>query len=194
MSKESIIEKILADADLQAKATIEEAEKQAAEIIQAAQFDCDNYMAKFTAEKNKMVAETASRAETVASIDAKKIILKAKSDLIDDIYNKALSKARALSKETCKKVILGMLDRAEDGDKVVVSKREQEIGVKMLVDSVAKKRNISLVLDKDPGDFDGGIILSSNGIDKNLTFEVEFDMIRSETESDIAKELFGKDV
>ncbi|HAT83330.1 MAG TPA: V-type ATP synthase subunit E, partial [Clostridiales bacterium] len=41
------------------------------------------------------------------------------------------------------------------------------------------------------GDFDGGLILSENGVDKNFTFEVEVALLKEQTEAKTAKEIFG---
>ena len=40
------------------------------------------------------------------------------------------------------------------------------------------------------GDFAGGLILRGNGIDKNLTFEVELALIRDSAVAEIAKQIF----
>ena len=50
MSKQAIIEKILSDADAQARATIEEAEKKADEIISLAAEQCKSYLARNKSE------------------------------------------------------------------------------------------------------------------------------------------------
>lgn len=84
-----------------------------------------------------------------------------------------------------------MLKFAEDGDKVTVSAREKGIVTKKMVDDAAKAKGAKLALDSEYGDFDGGVLLTGNGIDKNFTFEVEFALLRDATEAKIAKELFG---
>ena len=55
---------------------------------------------------------------------------------------------------------------------------------------MAGDKGITLTLAKISGDFDG-MILSGNGVDKNLTFEVEIALLRDELETQIAKEIFG---
>lgn len=191
MSKEAIIEKIMSDADVQARTAVEEAEKRADEILAVAAEQCKSYLAKSTAEKDRAVKEVAERAETVAELDARKMLLKAKAAVLDEVFGLALEKARSLDKATYKKVIVGMLGFAEDGDKVTVSAREKGIVTKKLVDDVAKAKGIKLTLNPEVGDFDGGIVLTSDGIDKNFTFDVEFALLRDAAEADIAKKLFG---
>lgn len=191
MSKEAIIERILSDADAQARAAVEEADKKAAEIIALATRQCEGYREKMSADTAKAVADIASRTEVVAGLDAGRLMLAAKAEVLDKVYTLALEKARALDEKTYRKVIEGMLQCAEDGDKVIVSERERGIVTKEMVAAVAKSKNIKLSLAAETGDFDGGIVLSSDGVDKNLTFESEFALLRTETESETAKKLFG---
>lgn len=191
MSKEAIIERILSDADAQARAAVEEADKKAAEIIALATRQCEGYREKMSADTAKAVADIASRTEVVAGLDAGRLMLAAKAEVLDKVYTLALEKARALDEKTYRKVIGGMLQCAEDGDKVIVSERERGIVTKEMVAAVAKSKNIKLSLAAETGDFDGGIVLSSDGVDKNLTFESEFALLRTETESETAKKLFG---
>lgn len=191
MSKEAIIEKILSDADVQARTTVEEAEKKADEILALAAEQCKSYLAKSKSETDRAVKEVAERAETVAELDARKMLLRAKSAVLDEVFALALEKARALDKATYKKIIVGMLNFAENGDKVTVSAREKGIVTKKLVDDVAKAKGIKLTLNDKEGDFDGGIILTSDGIDKNFTFDVEFALLRDAAEAETAKKIFG---
>lgn len=191
MSKEAIIEKILSDADVQARTTVEEAEKKADEILALAAEQCKSYLAKSKSETDRAVKEVAERAETVAELDARKMLLRAKSAALDEVFALALEKARALDKATYKKIIVGMLNFAENGDKVTVSAREKGIVTKKLVDDVAKAKGIKLTLNDKEGDFDGGIILTSDGIDKNFTLDVEFALLRDAAEAETAKKIFG---
>lgn len=191
MSKEAIIERILSDADAQARAAIEEAENKAAEILAVAEKQCDSYRRKVAADIARAVEDVAARVEVVAGLDAGKLMLAAKADILDRVYAMALEKARALDKKTYRKVVEGMLQCAENGDKVIVSERERGIVTKDMVAEVAKSKNIKLTLSSEKGTFDGGIILTSDGVDKNLTLETEFALLRTETEAETAKKLFG---
>lgn len=191
MSKEAIIEKILSDADAQARAAVEEAESKASEILALAKKQCDEYRGRVSAETAKSAEETVARAEVVAGLDAGKLMLAAKADVLDRVYARALEKARSLDKKTYRKIVEGMLQCAEDGDKVIISERESGIVTKDTVAAVAKRKNVKLTLASEKGNFDGGIILSSDGVDKNLTLETEFAILRAETEAETAKKLFG---
>lgn len=191
MGKEAIIEKILSDARLRADAAIGEANAKADEILSAAAEQCKAYYSNSKSAEDVAVKDIISRSRTVAELDSKKLILGAKSEILDRVFDLALKKARELDKAEYKKLITGMLMTAEDGDVVTVSEREADIVTRALVADIAKKKGIKLTLSESRGDFDGGIILSGRGVDKNLTLEVEFDILRDSIESQIAKELFA---
>ncbi len=190
MGKEAIIEKIISDAEARANAILEEARLKADEIIATAAQECKEYLAKNKHEIDVATSEIAKRSETVAELDARKLGLGAKSKTLDLTYSLVLEKLRNLDKKTLKALLLGMLDKAEGGDVVIISENEKDIVTSKVVQDVAKKKGITLTLSEKFGDFDGGMILSGKGVDKNLTFDAELDVLREDTEGRVAKELF----
>lgn len=191
MGKDAIIDKIMCDAKLRADAMVGEAKAKADSILAQTAEQCKQYLAKSKSETDAAVRDIAVRSEAVAELDAKKLMLKAKSEIVDSTFSLALDKARNLDAKTYKKLVLGMLEQAEDGDTVIISEREKKIITKETVAEYAKKKGIKLKLSDSLGDFDGGIILSGKGIDKNLTFEVELGILREVVEIEIAKDLVG---
>lgn len=190
MGKEAIIEKIISDAEARANAVLEEANAKADEIISVASQECKAYLAKSKHDIDVAVGEIAKRSETVAELDARKLRLGAKAKTIDLTYALVLEKLHNLDKKTAKALLLGMLDKAEDGDEVIISENEKDIVTEKVVADVAKKKGITLTLSPTFGNFDGGMILSGKGVDKNLTFAAELDVLRENTEEKVAKELF----
>lgn len=191
MSKEAIIEKIYSDAKIKADSFVKDAEEKSQEILDEAKKQCAEYIAQSKSETEQMVYDILSRGQIVAELDAKKLQLAAKKEILDIVFVRALEKVKEMNDKEYLKLLLGMLNQAEDGDIITISKREEKVLTQKVVDDFAKKKGIKLSLSKSRGDFDGGMILSGNGIDKNLTLEVEIGMIRSEIETQIAKELFS---
>ena len=107
-------------------------------------------------------------------------------------YETALNKVKNLPKEKYAKLVMGMLSMAEDGDVVTISKREKDVLTESVIKEFAAKKKIKLTLNKEFGEFDGGIILSGSGVDKNLTFETEFQLLKDELEETVAKKLFAE--
>lgn len=191
MSKEAIIDKILSDANLKGDAIIGEANEKANEIISLAANQCKDYLYKSKTEIDRLTLEIDERSRSVAELDARKLMLAAKAQVLDSVYAKTLEKLRNLDKEQYSALIFSMLENAKDGDVVTVSEREKDIVTKESLADFAKKKGISLTLADKFGDFDGGVIISENGVDNNFTLEVEVALLREQTETKIAKEIFG---
>ena len=191
MSKEAIVEKIISDAHLKADSIVAEANAKADEIISAAAEECKEYMYSFKSETDKMIFDVDARTKTVAELDARKLTLAAKTKVLDVVYERTLENLRNLDKEAYSALVFGMLENAKDGDVVTISKREKDIVTKESLAEFAKKKGIKLTLAEQFGDFDGGIVLGGNGVDKNFTFEVEVALLKEQTEAKTAKETFG---
>ena len=191
MSKEAIIDKILSDANLKGDAIIGEANEKANEIISLAANQCKDYLYKSKTEIDRLTLEIDERSRSVAELDARKLLLAAKAQVLDSVYAKTLEKLRNLDKEQYSALIFSMLENAKNGDVVTVSEREKDIVTKESLADFAKKKGISLTLADKFGDFDGGVIISENGVDNNFTLEVEVALLREQTETKIAKEIFG---
>ena len=73
-----------------------------------------------------------------------------------------------------------------------LAKEDKDIITSDVVAKISKKINKKLSLSNEFGDFDGGVILSGEKFDKNLTFALEFSMLREESEAELAKILFGE--
>ena len=191
MSKEAIVEKIISDAHLKADSIVAEANAKADEIISAAAEECKEYMYSFKSKTDKMIFDVDARTKTVAELDARKLTLAAKTKVLDVVYERTLENLRNLDKEAYSALVFGMLENAKDGDVVTISKREKDIVTKESLAEFAKKKGIKLTLAEQFGDFDGGIVLGGNGVDKNFTFEVEVALLKEQTEAKTAKEIFG---
>ena len=191
MSKEAIIDKILSDANLKADAIIGEANGKADEIISLAAKQCKDYLYQSKTEIDRLSLEIDERSRSVAELDARKLLLAAKTQVLDSVYAKTLEKLRNLDKEQYSALIFAMLENAKDGDVVIVSEREKDIVTKQSLADFAKKKGIKLTLADKFGDFDGGVIICENGVDNNFTLDVEVSILREQTETKIAKEIFG---
>lgn len=191
MSKQGIIDKIISDATIKSQSIVADAKEKADEIIAKTAEECKGYINNSTAETDKIVFDIEARSKTVAELDAKKLLLKAKKDVLDEVFALALDKLRNLDVERYSALIFAMLEEANDGDEIVISQREKDIVTKESLDEYASKRGIKLTLLPPSDDFDGGVIIKSNGVDKNLMLEVEIELLKENYEAQVAKEIFG---
>ena len=190
--KEAIIEKIISDATVRGEAVIDDAKFKATEIENAAKAVCASMADNAEKERAAAVNDVLTRSKTVAELDAKKLLFDAKNQVVALTFETALNKVKSLPKEKYAKLVMGMLSMAEDGDVVTISKREKDVLTEAVIKEFAAKKKIKLTLNKEFGDFDGGIILSGSGVDKNLTFETEFQLLKDELEETVAKKLFAE--
>ncbi len=86
--------------------------------------------------------------------------------------------------------IEGMLENADDGDTVTISESDKEVITQAFIKKVADKKGIRLALNKEYGDFCGGVILTNKGCSKNMTLELELASVRENREAKIAKMIF----
>ena len=189
MGKESIVEKILSDANTRANSFVREQNDKADEILADAAQACKSYIYNFKSETDKMVADIEARSKTVAELDARKLMLAAKTVLLNSVFSRAVEKLATLDGDTLKRLLIGMLEVAEDGDVITLGRRQKDCLNAYDIAEFSVKKGIRLTLSESCGDFDG-MILSGHGVDKNLTFGVEVASLREDLETQIAKELF----
>lgn len=191
---DAIINKILADAEEKASQIKTQSKIDCDEVIANAKSEAKKMMDEVLQNKQSVIDETVKRQKAVAELDAKKIVLKSKKDAIDEAFRLAKEQLNSLSSEKYFEVVSNMISTyAEDGDVVTVSAKDKKLITKAKLDKIASAKKIKLTLNKEYGDFEGGVILSGNGMDKNLTFDVELKTLRDEMETEIADMIFNKE-
>lgn len=190
-SKEALIEKIVTDAKTIGEGLIQEAEAQAQSIQNDYEREFSDYRAYKKDKIDKECKNIIERKITVAELDAKKIELGARREILDDIFDKAEAKILKLDDKSYLKFIEKLLTTyAEDNDEVVISKTDKDKITDKFIESVSKKIKKSLTLSKKPGTFNGGIILSNGGCDKNLTLSTIVRQEREQIEIEVQTLIF----
>jgi V/A-type H+-transporting ATPase subunit E len=191
MSKESIINKILSDADERAEGILRDAHQKAGESIAKANADGREDRKIAETQASLKIPELKRRSVSVAELEVKKQALAARQQALGETFDKAVDKLCALPDDKYLAIISAMIKaNATDGDVVVISSNDKKRITTAYLASLAKEMGISLTLSKTFGDFKGGIILESSGCDKNMTFEVEMASLREEIEPKVSAMLF----
>lgn len=185
--KDAIIEKILSDARAKANSTLEEAEAYGKGITETAENDVRIYREKNMRESYEEREEIIRRKITVANLEVKKNILAKKQELIKKAFDEAVV---LIKKDGYENLLVNMLSYAEDGDTVYFSESDKELVDGKWFEKRCKELGKKLTFG-GYGDFSGGIIISGDGNDKNLSLEVELKSVREEYEPKIAAVLFG---
>lgn len=191
-------DKILEDARLQAKEMLKRAESEAAAILNAAKAEAEAKKRAAAEEAGKEAEERKKRLLASADLEGRKQILKAKQDMVDEAFARALDKLSSLPADRyvdliasmaveavrsgTEEIILSPKDRDAYGIEIVnkVNSKLSEKGMKGAVSLSDTTRNIKC-----------GFILKSGNIEINNSFEVIIKMRRDELEAEVVKVLFG---
>lgn len=187
--KEAIINKILEDADEQAQSILSQAEKSSNDAIALAKEWADCYKTAQQKILDKDLEEILSRRLTVAELDNRKLILKAKQDLIEDTFSVALDKLCSLGKTYYTKLVNKLLtENADMCDEVILSC--DGVLTTKDIESLEVFKEKKLKVSDKKGDFKGGVMLVGNNCDKDLTFKAIVSNAKEELISAVAKILF----
>lgn len=188
MSEQAIVERIISDAEEEARQIISDAEEKAKATIAEA---------NVRVERNKQgtEAEVKAKAQSIfdgkaatARLDGAKILLGEKRGVIDALYSRALEKLLGLGEtETLSLCTRLLTEYAEEGDELVFAENfRYEKSVAALPIVKEKKLKIS----KEHAAIDGGMILSGKNSDKNLSYGAILAMDREEQQARIASVIF----
>ncbi|MDE6550766.1 MAG: hypothetical protein K2M44_04650 [Clostridia bacterium] len=188
--KQSIIDKIIRDAELGAEANVAAARKKADAVIAQAVADADAMRAEKLSDKSEQTNELIRRRRSVALLDKKRALSAYKSELTAAVFDDAIDAFKSDKKRYKSYVEELLKSNAEDGDVVIASKYDESVVTSAMVSRVAKSLKIKLALSDKAGDFKGGLILSGVNYDKNLTLDDTVRRIRECSETQVAKILF----
>ncbi|WP_417044956.1 V-type ATP synthase subunit E [Dysosmobacter sp.] len=193
------IEKITARITQEAQAdidhTLADAREQAAQITARYQAQADNEAQSLAARNEKAAAEREERLVSVAQMEARKVTLAAKQEMVEQVYQRALEKLRAMPQEQYTAVLAALLVQASStgAEEVVFSPEDQAKAGKAAVAKANEqlpKGAAGLTVSKETRPIAGGFILKDNNVEVNCTFDTLVRLQRAETAGAVAKKLF----
>ncbi len=187
----AIVEKIIADANGLAKVTLDEARIEAAKIIENAKQSSAEQEKRETEAIKKDCHLIIERRQTVATLDGRKISLRAKQSLISECFDHAIKKILELDSKKYLAYIKSLISKyGENGDEVVLSTANKTV-TKAFIEETVKELGLAITVSKNTSDYRGGIILQTKVVDKNLTLETTLRGLKEEIEQETAEILFG---
>jgi V/A-type H+-transporting ATPase subunit E len=194
---EKIINKIKSDAQLQAENNIKKAQEEAEAIIKAAEEEAlKKYNSIIEITQNEVI-ERKKRLIAMAELEARKIKLKAKQDLISQVFSLAHKKLTSLSPEEYRNILSEMiLSLNPEGDEeLIVSEEDRKKLGNTFLEMVNKKLNENKIKGevKYSGECrqtEGGFILKSGDIETNCSFSSILRMEYNKIEAEVIKVLF----
>ena len=144
------------------------------------------------AEKNeKAAAEREERLKSAAEMDARKTILQAKQEMVDEAYALALDKLCKLPEDEKTALLSDLLVRASStgSEEAVFSEADRAAGAKAVekANAASGKR---IALSKETAPIRGGFILRDQNVEVNCAFETLVRLQKAETAGAVAKILF----
>ncbi len=196
MEAEQVIDKILSDANAQAKKTAD----QAKEKLDSEQANHDAGLAEYK-EQTVAIAKEAAQDEKShilagGRMEIAKEYLAEKRKILDQVFDNARGQIQNLPDEEYRKLMTRlMLEAVETGDEeVVVDKNETRIDLEFMKEVNRKlgpgfQGNLRLAGENQ--DIKGGFILKRGKIKTNVSIDVLLDQAGKDLEIKLAAEIFG---
>ncbi len=174
-----ITEEILAEAKQKAGVIISSAQSDAAEMKKAAEEQCRSFEAKASEKTAQSVKAFSERVESQKGMRARKAILQAKQELIEEIICEAYKRLDAQDDSSYFSMIEMLIEgNAQKGaGEILLSARDLARlpkNFEMRANAIAAKKGGSLQVGKEPAAIENGFILRYNGIDENCTLSALF--------------------
>lgn len=199
---EKITQRIDQDAQAEIDQILGDARRQAAEILARYEAQAKRETEELLGRGEKNAAEREERLASVAQMEAKKLTLATKQEMLDKAFALALEQLASLPEDEYiallaalaaraaatgrEQLIFSPKDRERVGEQVVAAANE-----KLSQDGAAEARVGQLALSEEARPMRGGFILSDGEVEVNCAFETLVRLQRGEVSGEVAKALFG---
>jgi len=192
MEGKDIIESILSEARKKAEEIISAAEENKNRAVEQARSILESKQTEVLAATDVECSQIVDRRVMLAKLDASKVVLGQKQQLIEEVYSKAADSIIALDDQSYRKFVASLIkEYADDGDEVLVCQSDAARLNAEWIDSVSKDVNKKLSLSCENHFEKGGVILRGKSYDKKLTVNTLIEEVRVNTESQVINKLFG---
>jgi V/A-type H+-transporting ATPase subunit E len=193
---DKILKQIEEEAAANAAKEIASANEKVSEILASAKEEAEKKCAAI-AEQSKIDMKSAlSRGESAANLCEKKMVLKAKQEIIGDIIEQSKKTLGQLPDNEYFDIILKMIEKhALDKEGQILFKasdikRMPEKFNDSIKDGLKEKKNANLTIGESLGNLDGGFILTYGDIEINCSFESLFLSARERLQDKVCEALF----
>ena len=190
---EKITQRIASDAQAEVDRILGDARDEAGRIAANYRAQADAEAAELAAKNEKAAAEREERLVSAAQMEARKVQLAAKQEMVEKAYIQALDKLCALPEEQYVALLADLLVKASSNGKeeAVFSPEDRE---RVGEAAVAKANELSgkqLRLSDETQPIRGGFILKDKNVEVNCTFETLVRLQKAETAGAVAQKLFA---
>jgi len=188
-SEQALLDAIIADAEAEAAKTLAAADEYYAQTVDKARVEANEYIAEQAKNADAKAEDVLKRRATLAALETKKTFLAARQALVEEVFSRAQKMLSRMDDADYLKLLDRLIaENAVSGDVAIISAKcaltpEQ-------VEALESAKKLGLKVEKT-GAFEGGLILSGEKFDKDLTFKVLCESMREKAESEVAQKLFG---
>lgn len=183
-----ILDAISAESRAEADKIIENGASSSREMRKLYEKEADMSRESIIKEAEKKAEEIRQRSVSQAGIESRNIKLSARREMLEKAFAMAEDKLAALDKADKKALYEKYIAEYSESDEITVQLNKSdsdEFGSKL------KVKGININLDKNPGNFSGGLIIKEAQTETNCTFGVIVENTKKEMESEIAAVLFS---
>ena len=189
---EKITQRIEADAHAEIDRILSEAREEADQITGRYKAQAEAEAASLAARNEKSAVEREERLVSVAQMEARKVQLAAKQEMVEKAYDLALEKLCAMPDAQYTEVLAGLLVQASSNgrEEAIFSPEDRERVGKAAVDKANAASGKQLKLSKETRPLKGGFVLRDENIEVNCTFDTLVRLEKAETTGAVVKKLF----
>ena len=184
MSVEGIIDRIIADAQEEARSIIHGAEKEAGALEKDGMREADEYFKRRKSQLDENYRREKERAILNKRLDQRKNMLQARQKWMDRAFSDAFEKLAEQPLEEYKGLVINLItkvSRTKD-EEVVFGKKGDAGFLEGVVSELNKKTKGKFSLSKKRGDFQWGFILKKEKVEINMSIDSLFKYKRTELE------------
>lgn len=194
---EKIIGRIAGDAQSEVDAVMAQAKTQADAVTAKYAEQAASERDELLKRGQKAAAEREERLASSAQMEAKKMMLAAKQEMLDAAFNKAMDAMCAMKGDEKVELLAKLAVRASSNGKeqIIMSQADRDsVGAEVVKRAnamlAAAGKDGAMTLSAKSGAFKGGLLLSDGDVEVNSTFETLVRLTRSEIAGEVAKVLF----
>ena len=190
---EKITGRIAADGAQEAQAILDEARAQAEAITARYEAQAQRESEEILARGRRNADERVERLASVAQLDARKLELAAKQEMLSKAYDLALEKLVNLPDKEYVNLLADLAVKASSTGReaVIFSQKDRaRYGKAVVTQANERLKDGHLTMSEQSRPIKGGLILSDGDVEVNCTFETLVRLQRGEMDREVAKVLF----
>ena len=192
---EKITQRIESDAQAEIDCTLADAREKAADITDTYRKQAEAEARELRAKNEKAAAEREERLVSTAQMEARKVGLAAKQEMVEKAYDLALEKLCSMPDEQYVKTVADLLVQAAPngrGAVIFAPEEKKRIGEAAVRAANEKLHGGKLTLAEETRPLKGGFILSDGKVEVNCSFDTLVRLQKTETAGEVAKRLFSE--